>query len=118
VWGGPQPITIGGRPGSSGGIETSGGGDVVVVVTGGRDVADGWPNTGGGVTPPVGAGMPGVAAASDGGSCVPVDVGDVLSADEGSTDGDVGRPAGAGRCVHSPVAGSGPSSSDVPVVIW
>ena len=114
-------MMIGGRPGSSGGIETSGGGgDVVVVVTGGRDVVDGWPNTGGGVTPPVGAGMPGVAAASDGGSCVPVGVGAVLaSADEeaGADDG-CAPAAGAGRCVHSPVAGSGPSSSDVPVVIW
>ncbi|AEK38979.1 hypothetical protein RAM_02435 [Amycolatopsis mediterranei S699] len=92
----------------------------MVVVTGGREVVDGgWPNTGGGVTPPVGAGMPGVAAASDGGSCVPVAVGAVLSCDEGETDAEVGwLPAdGRGRCVHSPVAGSGPSSSDVPAVI-
>ena len=92
---------------------------MVVVVTGGREVVDGWPNTGGGVTPPVGAGMPGVAAASDGGSCVPVAAGVVPSCDEGETDAEVGwLPAdGTGRWVHSPVAGSGPSSSDVPVVI-
>ncbi len=79
-------MIIGGNPGMSGGIETSGGFGVVVVVgSGGRFVGPGTGATGGGV-PPVGGAIGPVGAAvstpDDGGAEV-TGAGDLVGADEG-----------------------------------